>query len=204
MVAPGRLTPEKVTWLSANRKCRLVKDPPYQHRPCPALEKSAMVARDGAGSTEGANVARIHHKADGPVPPERFIAAWTDFSDRRPDLWPGLDAKFFKVHELGDTWAEITEGTDVLGGVWPRERYDWSQPGLVRLTLVDSADFRPGTEIEYRVTPNAGGCHVAVDFQRIAGSARGRLVGAVVQLTGVRRFGRELGIALDRLGQAAP
>ena len=147
-------------------------------------------------------MARIQYEADGPVSPERFIAALTDFSDRRPDLWPGLDAKLYKVHELGDTWAEVTEGTDVRGGVWGRERYDWSQPGLVRLQLVDSADFQPGTVIEYRVTPGpAGGCHVAVDFQRIARSMRGRFVGAIVQLTGSRRFRGELRVALDRLGR---
>jgi hypothetical protein len=150
-------------------------------------------------------VARIHYEADGPVPPERFIAALTDFSDRRPELWPGLDANYFKVHELGDTWAEVTEGTDVLGGVWGREHYDWSQPGLVRLKLMDSADFRPGTVTDYRVTAGpAGGCHVAVDFHRIARSARGRFVGATVQLTGVRRFGSELRVALNRLAQTAP
>ena len=150
-------------------------------------------------------MAWIQYEADGPVPPDRFIAALTDFSDRRPDLWPGLDVKLFKVHQLGDTWAEVTEGTDVLGGVWARERYDWSQPGLVRLTLVDSLDFRPGSQTTYRVTPgSAGGCHVAVDFRRIARSARGRFVGAVVQLTGARRFGGELRIALDRLGRTVP
>ncbi len=122
-------------------------------------------------ATEESAVARIHYEADGPVPPARFIAALTDFSDRRPDVWPGLDATFFKVHQLGDTWAEVTEGADVLGGVWARERYDWSQPGLVRLSLIDSADFKPGTVTEYRVTAGpSGGCHVAVDFRRIARS----------------------------------
>ncbi|HEX7951423.1 MAG TPA: SRPBCC family protein [Candidatus Limnocylindrales bacterium] len=150
-------------------------------------------------------MARIRYEVDGPVPPERFIAALTDFSDRRPDLWPGLDAKYFTVHELGDTWAEVTEGTDVLGGVWARERYDWSQPGLVRLTLVESPDFEPGTVTTYRIVPGpAGGCHVAVDFRRIARSPRGRLVGLVVQLTGARRFGGELRVALDRLARTAP
>jgi hypothetical protein len=148
-------------------------------------------------------VARIHYEANGPVPPERFIAALTDFSERRPALWPGLDEKFFKLHDLGDTWAEVTEGTDLLGGVWARERYDWSQPGLVRLTLLESADFRPGTVTEYRVTAApGGGCHVAVDFQRIARSLRGRVVGVLVQLGGARRFRGELRTALDRLGQA--
>jgi hypothetical protein len=153
---------------------------------------------------EERSMARIHYEADGPVSPERFIAALTDFGERRPELWPSLDAKFFKVHEVGPTWAEVTEGTDVLGGVWGRELYDWSQPGLVRLKLLASADFRPGTLIEYRVTAGpGGGCHVAVDFQRIATSLRGRFVGAVVQLTGVRRFGGDLSVALERLGQAA-
>jgi hypothetical protein len=149
-------------------------------------------------------VARIHYQADGPVSPERFIAALTDFSERRPELWPDLDAKFFKVHELGATWAEVTEGTDVLGGVWAREHYDWSQAGLVRLELIESADFTPGTLIEYRVTAGSrGGSHVAVDFQRIARSLRGRFVGAVVQLTGARRFGAALRVTLERLGRTA-
>jgi hypothetical protein len=145
-------------------------------------------------------VAKIQYEADGAIPPERFIAALTDFSDRRPELWPSLDAMFYKVHELGPTWADVTEGTDVLGGVWGRERYDWSQPGLVRLELTESDDFRPGTHIDYRVSARpGGGCHVAVDFQRIATSPRGRLVGVAVQLGGARRFANDLRVTLDRL-----
>ncbi len=147
-------------------------------------------------------MAKIHYEADGAVSADRFIAALTDFSERRPELWPNLDTKFYKLHELGDKWAEVTEGTDVLGGVWAREHYDWSQPGLVRLRLVEAVDFRPGTEIDYRVTSRPdGGCHVAVDFQRIATSLRGRFVGAVVQLTGTRRFRADLGETLDRLAR---
>lgn len=68
--------------------------------------------------------------------------------------------------------ADVTEGTDVFGGVWARERYDWSEPGRVTLTLVESPSFRPGTVIDYRVTPRPG---------------EGRLVGAIVQLVGSRR-----------------
>jgi hypothetical protein len=148
-------------------------------------------------------LAKIHYEADGAIPPERFIAALTDFGPDRPALWPNLDTKFCELHELGETWAEVTEGTDVLGGVWARERYDWSTPGVVRLTLLDAADFKPGTTTEYRVTAGAdGGCHVAVDFQRIARSLRGRMVGAVVQLGGSRRFAADLRETLDRLGRA--
>jgi len=147
-------------------------------------------------------MAKIHYAADGPITAERFIAALTDFGERRPELWPNLDTKFFRLHELGDTWAEVTEGTDIFGGVWARERYDWSDPGIVRLRLLESADFRPGTVIEYRVTPNAdGGCHVEVDFQRIAKSLRGRVVGVAVQMAGSRRFVADLRQTFAHLGR---
>ena len=148
-------------------------------------------------------MAKIQYEADGAVSAERFIAALTDFSERRPDLWPNLDAKYYELHERGDTWAEVTEGTDVLGGVWAREHYDWSEPGFVRLRLVEAIDFRPGTRIDYHVTARPdGGCHVTVDFQRIATSLRGRFVGVVVQLTGTRRFAKDLGETLDRLARS--
>jgi len=149
-------------------------------------------------------VAKLHYEADGRISAERFIAALTDFSERRPELWPNLDAKYYRLHELGDTWAEVTEGTDILGGVWAHERYDWSEPGIVLLRLVDAIDFQPGTVIVYHVTPRPdGGCHVAVDFQRIAASARGRIVGVAVQLAGSRRFAADLRETLDRLARAA-
>jgi|GEM_PF-239281 len=158
---------------------------------------------DAATPAYHAVMAKIHYEADGAVSADRFIAALTDFSPNRPDLWPSLDMKYYKLHELGDQWAEVTEGTDVLGGVWGREHYDWSQPGLVRLRLVEAVDFRPGTEIDYRVTAGPdGGCHVAVDFQRIAASPRGRLVGFAVQLTGARRFAADLRETLARLARS--
>jgi hypothetical protein len=143
---------------------------------------------------------KIHYEADGAVSAERFIAALTDFSDQRPTLWPNLDTKFFKLIDRGETWAEVTEGTDFLGGVWARERYDWSEPGRVTLRLLGSPDFREGTIIDYHATNRPeGGCHVTVDFQRIAASPRGRLVGVLVQLGGARQFRDALRVTLARL-----
>jgi len=144
-------------------------------------------------------MAKIHYEADGPLAAAGFIRALTDFSDRRPALWPDLSARLFRLHELGGTWAVVTEGSEFLGDISARERYDWSTPGLVRLTLEDSVDFVPGSVIEYHVTDRPGGCHVAVDFQRIARSPRGRLVGVLVQLAGARRFEASLRTALDRI-----
>ncbi|MDO8485971.1 MAG: hypothetical protein Q7S35_13600 [Candidatus Limnocylindrales bacterium] len=145
-------------------------------------------------------MAKIHYEAEGRVAPEQFIAALTDFSDRRPELWPNLDPKFYRLHELGDTWAEVTEGTDVFGGIWAREHYDWSEPGNVELRLVESPHFKAGTTIDYRITPRpGGGCHVDVVSERIATSVRGRLVGLILQIIGTRRFGNDLRTTLERL-----
>ena len=145
-------------------------------------------------------MAKIHYEADGTISPERFIAALTDFSDHRPDVWPNLDTKYYRLHELGDTWAEATEGTDVLGGIWAREHYDWSEPGHVQLRLVESPHFKAGTTIDYRVTPRpGGGCHIDVVSERIAASLRARLVGVILQLVGSRRLANDLRTTLERL-----
>jgi hypothetical protein len=149
-------------------------------------------------------VATIRYSADGTISHEQFIAGLTDFSDRRPRMWPNLDAKLYRLHDRGDTWAEVTEGTNILGGVWARERYDWSEPGRVVLRVVESPHFQPGTTIEYTVTPRAGGgCHVAVVSTRIPTSWQGRLLGWILQVIGTRRLAKDLGTTLARLEAGA-
>ena len=82
--------------------------------------------------------------------PADIRAALTDFSDRRPALWPNLDPRFYQVHDLGENWADVTEGSSFLGGIWERDRYDWSTPGVVRIDVVESNAFAPGSYWEYR------------------------------------------------------
>jgi hypothetical protein len=144
-------------------------------------------------------MARVRYEAEGTLTPQRFTAALTDFTDRRPAVWPGLSPRLYRVHEVGDTWAEATEGSDVLGGIWARERYDWATPGVVTIECLESPFFQSGPTATWRVSPTASGCHVDVDLHRIARSPRGFLVGAVVQLMGKRRFAAELRTALARL-----
>jgi hypothetical protein len=148
-------------------------------------------------------MAKIHYAADGSIPPERFIAALTDFSPDRPRLWPNLSPKFYTVHEVGPDWADVTEGSDFLGGVWGRERYDWSTAGVVELTLQSSPSFDAGTRIVYRVTPRDDGCHVEVDFQRAARDLKGRIVGVLVQFGGSRQFSAQLRETFARLERQA-
>jgi hypothetical protein len=148
-------------------------------------------------------MAHVRYGADGALPPQRFIDALTDFSDRRPAIWPGLSARLFRVHELGGTWADVTEGTDVLGGIWARERYDWSKPGVVTIHTTESPFFQSGPTATWRVSPTPTGCHVDVDLHRIARSPRGYLVGVLVSLMGKRRFSSELQTALARVAASA-
>jgi hypothetical protein len=41
--------------------------------------------------------------------PEAVRTALLDFSERRPELWPGLPADQYESYEVGDTWAEIRD-----------------------------------------------------------------------------------------------
>jgi hypothetical protein len=126
----------------------------------------------------------IEFNVDSDVPADRVFAAITDFTDRRPDLWPGISRKFYEVHSTGENWAEATEGSDVLGGVWAKERYEWS-PGKVKATVMDSNIFESGVW-ELRVSPQGGGSHVEVVNQRRFKGARGKLLAAVVRVAGPR------------------
>ena len=45
-----------------------------------------------------------------------LMAVLTDFSPARPNVWPTIDNDPFEVHAVGDTWAEVTEGTAYGGG----------------------------------------------------------------------------------------
>jgi hypothetical protein len=87
----------------------------------------------------------IRFSAKSTASSERVLAAATDFSERRPQLWPNLDPKVYKVFEVGEHTAEAMEGSPVLGGIWARERYDWSTPGVVRAEVQDSNVFGPGS-----------------------------------------------------------
>ena len=40
-----------------------------------------------------------------------LTGALTDFSERRFELWPNIDRKYYKVHQVSGTSAEVTEGS---------------------------------------------------------------------------------------------
>ena len=79
---------------------------------------------------------KIGVTAESSADPQQVLEAAGDFSARRAELWSNVSADRFEVHESGSTFAEVTEATWVVGVFWERSRYDWSQPGSIKETVV--------------------------------------------------------------------
>jgi hypothetical protein len=147
-------------------------------------------------------MAHVSVDKDTTVPPQAVIGALTDFSERRIELWPNIDREYFKVHQVSETSAEVTEGSR---GVWERTHYDWSEPGTVRIEVEDSNAFRAGSWWVYSVQPRpAGGSRVHLEFDRRPRTAKGLLLHALLTVAGQKIFGDFLGETLRRLERRLP
>ncbi|MFJ8622127.1 hypothetical protein ACIRD3_04710 [Kitasatospora sp. NPDC093550] len=110
--------------------------------------------------------------------PQDVLAVLTDFSPARAEAWPTIDAEHFRVHGLGGTWAEVTEGT---AAAWERARYAW-QPGgdTVTITTLDSKLFGPGGGWVFRLTPEGEGTRVDVELTRRPATLKGRMLASLL------------------------
>ena len=92
----------------------------------------------------GARVPKFSFQLDVRQPPTQVMGAMLDFSRRRPEIWPNLTARLYRVHNLGPGTADVTEGTALPGvDVWERVTYDWTD-SVVRSVVTDGKIFRPG------------------------------------------------------------
>ncbi|MEA2448546.1 MAG: hypothetical protein QOG63_478 [Thermoleophilaceae bacterium] len=139
---------------------------------------------------------KVEFSIDTDVPADRVFAAITDFSDDRPRLWPNIARDVYAVHGQGENWAEVTEGGSDFGGVWARERYEWS-PGHVRATAMESNVFKSGVW-EMRVEPRDGGSHIEVlNHRQVKG--KGFLIAPILAVVGGPFLKREFEKTLDIL-----
>lgn len=135
---------------------------------------------------------------DTEMSPAAVLAALVDFGPDRPRIWSeSSHPRVFAVNEVGPTWADVTEGVTVS---WSREHYDWSKPGLVTLTQLDSNVAEPSGTIRYTLTPTPAGTHIACDRHRVyRGTFDGMLAGLFMRFLGRRilrwQFARGLGRA---------
>ncbi len=125
---------------------------------------------------------KVEMDLDTPLSPEQVVAGLTDFSDRRPQIWPGITPRLYEVYSVGETSADVREGTKSPGmTVWAKEHYDWSTPGRVTWTVKESNFCAPGSYVSALVTPReGGGSHVHLTWERTPTTFKGRLAAFVI------------------------
>ena len=130
-------------------------------------------------------IERTRWQLDTPLPAVQVIAALVDFSPRRQVIWKETcDPAVYRVHAVGHTWAEATEGVSYA---WSRERYDWSVPEVVTLTQLDSNIAEPVGTIRYTIAPLPdGGARIVCERYRLFRGLRGRVFGTFMVLFGSR------------------
>ena len=139
-------------------------------------------------------MARVEFELRSPLRPDEVLANLVDFSQRRLRLWPAIDPTVYVVHEVGDGWTDVAEGSDVFGGIWARERYDWSTPGTVQATVLDFERLASGWHVVAAGRSGAARrqpCHLIVRHRR-AKNAKGRLLEVVMRMAGARMLAAEL------------
>ena len=165
--------------------------------PVPAQVVAEPARPIDRSASEALHMLTIKVSAETSLLPQRVLEAARDFSDRRADVWPNVRARHLEVNQRGETFAEVTEGTWVVGLFWERNRYEWSEPGSVKATVIDSNIFQTGSTWELRATGRDGGSDVAMVLHRgFRSGPKGRIASVVHHTVGKWLWGRFLRGAL--------
>jgi hypothetical protein len=143
---------------------------------------------------------------DTTVPPDRFTAALLDFSERRPEIWPGIEPSLYEVYSVGETSAEIKEGSRMPGlEVWAREHYDWSTPGKVTWTVRESNFCTPGSYVSAVIgSREGGGSRIHVTWNRTPTTVGGRVATFVIKATRGMPIRASITKAMAKLADQSP
>ena len=122
--------------------------------------------------------------------PAQFIAGLTDFGPGRAKLFGNSADEYLKVHSLGASEADVTEGS---GGIWERLHYDWSNPSRVVMTTTDSNLWggRSGHTYTFTRRPD-GKTDLDAVVVRDGRNIKGHLLGFVLGIFGKRVLGGAL------------
>src|SRR5215475_6718979 len=124
----------------------------------------------------------IHFHLTTTLPPEKFIAGLTDFRPGRSKLFSNSADEYLKVHHLGHSRADVTEGSI---GIWERLYYDWSDPNRVVLTTIDSNVWGGTSGHTYTFTRQPDGkTDIDVVIVREGKDFKGRVLGFVLKTIG--------------------
>ena len=124
----------------------------------------------------------IHLHQTTTLAPEQYIAGLTDVGPGRSKVFGNSADEYLKVHQLGRTRADVTEGS---GGVWERLQYDWSDPRHVVLTTTDSNVWGGASGYTYTFAHRPDGTtDIDVEIIREGKNLKGQLLGFVLGTLG--------------------
>jgi hypothetical protein len=127
----------------------------------------------------------IHLHQTTTATPEQFLAGLTDFGPGRAKIFPNSGDGYLKVHDLGPTQADVTEGSK---GIWERLHYDWSDPRRITMTTTDSNLWGRRSGHTYTLTPQPGGTtDIDAVVVREGKNLKGRLF-EILLMTGGKRI----------------
>src|ERR1700726_1212507 len=142
------------------------------------------VVRQTAFIKKEKQMSTIHFHQTTTLTPEQYVAGLTDFGPDRLKLFANSADEYLKVHQLGRTEADVTEGS---GGIWERLHYDWSDPNRVVLKTTDSNVWGGASGHTYTFTrqPN-GTTDIDVVVVREGKNLKGWVLGLVLGTIGRR------------------
>src|ERR1700747_887175 len=115
---------------------------------------------------------------------EQYVAGLTDFGPGRATLFGNSADEYLKVHHLGQSEADVTEGS---GGIWEHLHYDWSDPNRVVLTTTDSNLWGGASGHTYTFTRRSDGAtDIDVVVVRDGKNLKGWVLGLVLGGLGKR------------------
>jgi hypothetical protein len=122
--------------------------------------------------------------------PGQFLAGVTDFGPGRSKLFGNSADRYLKVHDLGPSQADVTEGSN---GVWERLHYDWSDPHRIVMTTTDSNVWGGRSGHVYTLTRQPDGkTRVDAVVVREGKNLKGRLLAIAVGAVGKRVLAKAL------------
>jgi hypothetical protein len=130
---------------------------------------------------------------------EQFVEALTDFGPDRSQIWSNSQPDFLVVHDRGDTWADVTEGSKAAGAIWERLHYDWSNPTDIVLTTTDSNTWGGKSGHRYTLTQTDGATSVHAVIVRDGISTKGRVIAAMLTVLGTTFIKKTLRSSLRAL-----
>src|ERR1700744_2112403 len=133
-------------------------------------------------------MSRIYLHKTTTLTPEQYLAGLTDFGPGRSKLFGNSAEEYLKVHKLGRTQADVTEGS---GGIWERLHYDWSDANHVEVTTTDSNMFGGASGYTYTLTRQSDGMtNVDVVIVREGKNLKGKVLAGVLGTVGKRSLGK--------------